>query len=176
MHQVLEYLRRPSVRSGAAVLLVAGVLSLGGTALARPASEKDAANAPVTPAAATTVKLLAQKTAKLNATPGGTTSALMTVGSVSQRARCTDLGSGSFEAAVEVKSSVAGTVLLDSNGTVKLTGSYKKVWTVVNTGGWGFAIPYDIVTPAGAFQHYESDFNVHQLGSDCVVRLAALSD
>jgi hypothetical protein len=170
MQQVLELMRRPA-RTMVVALVVSGLLVFGGTAFARFSSHpsQHAATA-VRPATTTPVRVLATKTLRLNV---GQTKALFTLGPISHRARCIDHGAGSFEAALQIKSSSAGVRGFLDIGSVGLPSSYGTLVAAVDTTMAGNAKDYDLMSPSGLYQHYHADYMVHSLGVDCVIRLTA---
>jgi hypothetical protein len=148
------------------------LVALAGPALAGGRGTTSVGRDSAAAAAATNVKILASKSLKLKATAAGKTGALATVGPISARTVCKNTGSNVFENALQFKSTAAGTVLEGPNGSSKLTSSFKTVFSVLNGSGYGFAVQVDILTPSGAFQHWNLAFNVHQLGGDCMTRIA----
>lgn len=152
-------------------LALSSLMVFGGTALARPTSLPKT----VQPAG-TSVTVLGKKLLKQHATGAGAVGALLTVGGISTRATCTDLGSGVSKVQIQGKSTKSGTVVLAFNGQSTLNASYHDIWTLSNASPYGFNYSFDVLTGAAVKTHYDLDFTINELGGDCVTSIVALSE
>jgi hypothetical protein len=164
------------IARSALVFAVAGLIAFGTSASARPAPSGKRTVSAVEPAAATNVQLLNKKVVKLNSGGGDAAQFVMTVGSISHRFTCSAASGGTRIAWLQLKSSQPGSVLFVNGNSTTLTSAYGNYFNVQFHEPKGSSEPYEIMTPSGGFQHYLADISVYQLGAECVLRLAALSD
>ncbi len=143
-------IRRSHRRALAGILVAVTVIAVTASAAAALTRTHKAATRPargsVQPAAVTTVKVLASKLLEQHGTGAGAVGALTNVGPISARAVCTDIGSGAFRNDFQLKSSVAGTCILGTNGSAAISGSFVTQYTLSSSAGYGFGFSFDAMT------------------------------
>ena len=158
------------------LLAAASVVGVAGSAAARlPGRGDSAANGgAVTPAAATPVTIVGRKVLKQTATIGGA-KGVVTIGALSLRSTCTDLGAGWFKVGVEAKSTAAGLLVSTAGSGTDLSGTYQAIATFDNAAVAGHLEPFEILHSNGTTKRFELTLSVHTLGADCATLLVAYS-
>jgi hypothetical protein len=164
--------RRRIVVSVLIVAVSAATLTVAAAATRQPhASRRPLSRAAVTPP----VKILAKKSAIQTATVNGAVKNLITAQGISTRAQCSDLGNGSVELDIQMKTGAFNAIVVSPVGGKDLTTQFATVFSVIGSAVNGFDETYDIRIANGSMQRYDVSFVLHFAGKDCLTRLVRYS-